>query len=168
MTLSDKVNNRCPNKKSGRTTELTEEQEKGLRFYIEYMASINHPLYISAVVKAFAWSIVIKASDLNTLMHKQDLEISGVTTSRKGTTSLIENSTILIMINPGRLILLCTNNTFLCWKKSSMIWSWQRSLKIFLIVMSPWLLLTGKVVSRKTKQAYTESKKTRGVIIVTT
>ena len=42
LYISDKVYNRCPNKKSGRMTELTEE-EKSLKFYIEYMASINHP-----------------------------------------------------------------------------------------------------------------------------
>ena len=64
MTLSDKVNNRCPNKKSGRMTELTEEEEKSLKFYIEYMASINHPLSIPAV-KAFAWSIVKKSQRPN-------------------------------------------------------------------------------------------------------
>ena len=43
LYISDKVYNRCPNKKSGRMTELTEEEEKSLKFYIEYMASINHP-----------------------------------------------------------------------------------------------------------------------------
>ena len=57
MMLSDKVNNRCPNKKPGRMTELTEDEEKSLKFYKEYMASINHPLPIPTV-KAFAWSIV--------------------------------------------------------------------------------------------------------------
>ena len=85
MTVSDKVNNRCPNKKSGRMTELTEEEEKSLKFYIEYMASIIHPLSIPAV-KAFAWSIVKKASDLTTLKQKLDLAINGITTSRKETT----------------------------------------------------------------------------------
>ena len=51
--LSNKVNNRCPHKKSGRMIDLTEEEEKSLKFYIEYMAFINHPLSI-LTVKAFA------------------------------------------------------------------------------------------------------------------
>ena len=103
MTLSDKVNNRCPYKKSGRVTELTEEEEKSLKFYKEYMASIKHPFISKPAVKAFAWSIIKKTSDLTALIQKQDLEISGITTSRKGTTSLIENPTILIVADPGWL-----------------------------------------------------------------
>ena len=35
MTLSDKVNNRCSDKKSGRMTKLTEKEEKRLKFYVE-------------------------------------------------------------------------------------------------------------------------------------
>ena len=69
MMLTDKVNNRCPNKKSGRMTQLIEE-EKSLKFYIEYMASINYPLSIPAV-KGFALSIIKKASKLTDLIKKQ-------------------------------------------------------------------------------------------------
>ena len=41
------------------TELIEEEEEKSLKFYIEYMASINHPLSRPAM-KAFAWSIVKK------------------------------------------------------------------------------------------------------------
>ena len=64
MMLTDKVNNRCPNKKSSRMTQLMEQEEKSLKFYVEYMASINHPLSIPAV-KAFALSIIKKSQQPN-------------------------------------------------------------------------------------------------------
>ena len=57
MTLSDKINNKWKTNKVGRATKLTEVEEKGLKFYIDYMASINYPLSISNI-KALAWSIV--------------------------------------------------------------------------------------------------------------
>ena len=66
------------------------------------MASINHPLFIPHLLGV----LLQKASELTALMQKQDLEISGTTTSRKGTTSLIENPTILIVENPGWLTIL--------------------------------------------------------------
>ena len=138
MTLSDKVNNRCPNKKPGRMTELTEEEEKSLKFYIEYMASINHPLSIPTV-KAFAWSIVKKSQQpncFNTETGPGDKWYNNL----KKRNDLTENPTVLIVADPRWLILQFMNNTLLCWKKSSMIWSWQRSLNIFLIVTSPWWL----------------------------
>ena len=55
-TLNDEINNKWKTNKVGRATILTEVEEKSLKFYIDYMASINHPLTISAI-KAFAWSI---------------------------------------------------------------------------------------------------------------
>ena len=91
------------------------------------MASIHHPLSIPTV-KVFAWSFVKKASYLTALMQKQDLEISGIINSRNRTVSLIKNLTILIVVYPGWLTLLCMNNNLLCWKKYPMIWSWQWSL----------------------------------------
>ena len=91
-------------------------------------------------------------------MQKQDLEISGITTSRRGITSLIENQSILIMVDPRWLILLCTNNTLLCWKKSLMIWSLEKrpedNCGKFMVGMDKH---TGKVVvSWETKQAYSD------------
>ena len=91
-------------------------------------------------------------------MQKQDPEISGITTSRRGITSLIENPSILIMVDPRWLILLCTNNTLLCWKKSLMIWSLAKrpedNCDKFMVGMDKH---TGKVVvSRETKQAYSD------------
>ena len=74
MMLCDKLNNRFPNKKSVRMAELAEEEEKSLKLYI----------YI-----------------LTALTQKQDLVIIGITTSRKGITSLIETPTILIVADPG-------------------------------------------------------------------
>ena len=53
MTLSDKINNKWKTNKVGRATKLTEVEEKGLKFYIDYMASINYPLSISNI-KALA------------------------------------------------------------------------------------------------------------------
>ena len=41
-----------------------EQEEKSLKFYVEYMASINHPLSIPAV-KAFALSIIKKSQQPN-------------------------------------------------------------------------------------------------------
>ena len=55
-TLNDEINNKWKINKVGRATILTEVEEKSLKFYIDYMASINHPLTISAI-KAFVWSI---------------------------------------------------------------------------------------------------------------
>ena len=86
------------------------------------MASIHHPLSIPTM-KVFAWSFVKKASYLTALMQKQDLEISGIINSRNRTVSLIKNLTILIVVYPGWLTLLCMNNNLLCWKKYPMIWS---------------------------------------------
>ena len=45
------------NQQVGRATELVEVEEKSSKFYIDYMASTYHPLTIPAI-KAFAWSIV--------------------------------------------------------------------------------------------------------------
>ena len=53
MTLNDRINNKWKTNKVERATELTEVEEKSLKFYIDYMAPINHPLTISAI-KAFA------------------------------------------------------------------------------------------------------------------
>ena len=46
--------------KVGRQTALSNEEETSLKYYINYMASINHPLSIPAV-KAFAWAITKKS-----------------------------------------------------------------------------------------------------------
>ena len=67
LHISDKVYNRCPNKKSGRMTELTEEEEKSLKFYIEHgfhQPPSHHPLSIPTV-KAFAWCITKKSQQPN-------------------------------------------------------------------------------------------------------
>ena len=55
-TLKDRKNKRYRSTEVGRKSELTDEEEKALKFYIDYMASVNHPLSIPAV-KAFAWAI---------------------------------------------------------------------------------------------------------------
>jgi hypothetical protein len=60
MTLSDKKRQRWSTNQSRRKTELTTEEEAALKSYIDYMASINHPLSIAAV-KSFAWNIVKKS-----------------------------------------------------------------------------------------------------------
>ena len=57
ITLSDKINNKQKTNQAGKATELKEVEEQSLKFYIDYMDSINHLLTISAI-KAFAWSIV--------------------------------------------------------------------------------------------------------------
>ena len=56
-TLNDEINNTWKTNKVGRATKLTEVEEKSFKFYVDYMASINHPLTISAI-KVFAWSIL--------------------------------------------------------------------------------------------------------------
>ena len=102
------------------------------------MASINHPLSIPTV-KAFVWSIVKKSQQpncFNTETGPGDKWYNNL----KKRNDLTENPTVLIVADPRWLILQFMNNTLLCWKKSSMIWSWQRSLNIFLIVTSPWWL----------------------------
>ena len=63
MTLSDRINKRWCSDKPGRCTELTKEEDS-LAYYINYMASINHPLSVTAV-KAFAWNLVKQSSRLN-------------------------------------------------------------------------------------------------------
>ena len=115
MTLSDKVNNRCPNKKSGRMTELTEEEEKSLKFYIEYMASINHPLSIPTV-KAFAWSIVKKSQRPNCFNTETGPGNKWYNNFKKRN-DLTENPKVLIVADPRWLILQFMNKTLLCWKK---------------------------------------------------
>ena len=55
-TLMDQKNNRYETSNVGWKNDLTEESEWALKGYIDYMASINHPLSIPAV-KAFAWAI---------------------------------------------------------------------------------------------------------------
>ena len=52
-TLNDEINNKWKTNKVERATKLKEVEEKSFKFYIDYMASINHPLTISAI-KAFA------------------------------------------------------------------------------------------------------------------
>ena len=55
-TLNDRKNHVYETSKIGRKNDLTDEEEQALKGYINYMASINHPLSVPAV-KAFAWSI---------------------------------------------------------------------------------------------------------------
>ena len=146
MTLSNKVNNRCPNKKSDRMTELTEEGEKSFKFCIKYMSSTNRPLS-TPTVKAFTWTIVKKASCLTSSIQKQNLEKSGMYNNFKKRNNLTNRKHNNADCGRSRMAnVQCTTNTLLCWKKSSMIWSWHRSLKIFLIAISPWLLWTGALV----------------------
>ncbi|XP_057315530.1 uncharacterized protein LOC130656643 [Hydractinia symbiolongicarpus] len=57
QTLSDRIRGKYRTTKAGRKTEMTPEEETMLIHYIKYMASIAHPLSISAI-KAFAWNIV--------------------------------------------------------------------------------------------------------------
>ena len=65
------------------------------------MASFNH-LSCIPNMKAFAWSIGKKSHELNCFNTETG---PGDKWSRKGTTSLIENPTILIVAHPGCLIL---------------------------------------------------------------
>ena len=60
----DRKNKRYATSKVGRKNELSEEEEQALKGYIDYMASINHPLSIPAV-KAFAWVIAKRSSNSN-------------------------------------------------------------------------------------------------------
>ena len=45
----NRKNNRYQTLKVGRKNDLTEEEKRALKGYIDYMASINHPLSIPAV-----------------------------------------------------------------------------------------------------------------------
>ena len=142
ITLSDKVKNRSPNKKPGSWLSWLKKEKKVLNstYNIWSLWTTHYPC---PLWKHLLGVLLKKASDLTVLMQKQDLEISAIITLRKGTMLLVENQTILTMVDPGWLMLLCMSNNLTCWKKSSMICSWQRSLQIFLIAMSPWLLWTG-------------------------
>ena len=60
----DRKNNRYATSKVDRKNDFTEEEERALKGYIDYMASINHPLSIPAV-KAFAWAITKRSVNPN-------------------------------------------------------------------------------------------------------
>ena len=60
-TLNDRKNHVYETSKIGRKNDLTDEEEQALKGYINYMASINHPLSVPAV-KAFAWSIAKRST----------------------------------------------------------------------------------------------------------
>ena len=60
----DRKNKRWQTDKVGRQTGLSEIEETSLKYYIDYMASINHPLSCTAV-KAFAWAIAKKSDRPN-------------------------------------------------------------------------------------------------------
>ena len=60
----DRKNNRYETSKVGWKNDLTDEEELALKGYIDYMASINHPLSVPAV-KAFAWAIAKKSTNPN-------------------------------------------------------------------------------------------------------
>ena len=47
-----------------RQTGLSDVEETSLKYCIDYMASINHPLSVAAV-KAFAWAIAKKSDHPN-------------------------------------------------------------------------------------------------------
>ena len=76
LTLSDKINNKWETNKEGRAAELTEVEEKGLKFYIDYMASINHPLTISAL-KCLRGVLSKAVNALIDLIHQLVQEILG-------------------------------------------------------------------------------------------
>lgn len=59
QTLSDRIRGKWRTSKPGRPTELSEEEESGLVYYIKYMSSIAHPLSV-ATIKLFAWNIAKK------------------------------------------------------------------------------------------------------------
>ena len=50
------------NNKVRKQSKLSNVEKTSLKYYISYMASINHPLSVGAV-KALAW-VIIKKSDL--------------------------------------------------------------------------------------------------------
>ena len=56
--------NKYATSKVGRKNDLTEEEERALKGYIDYMASINHLLSMPAV-KPFAWAITKRISNPN-------------------------------------------------------------------------------------------------------
>ena len=60
-TLMDQKNNRYETSKVGWKNDSTDEEEQAIKDYINYMASINHPLSIPAV-KAFAWAIAKRST----------------------------------------------------------------------------------------------------------
>ena len=60
-TLTDKLKNNHPGV-YGKKTALSSEDEEILVGYINYMASINHPLSVSDI-KIFAWSVGKRSSD---------------------------------------------------------------------------------------------------------
>ena len=56
--------NKYATSKVGRKNDLTEEEERALKGYIDYMASINHLLSMPAI-KPFAWAITKRSSNPN-------------------------------------------------------------------------------------------------------
>ena len=60
----DRKNNKYATSKVGRKNDLMEEEERVLKGYIHYMASINHLLSMPAV-KAFAWAIAKRSPNPN-------------------------------------------------------------------------------------------------------
>ena len=70
MTLTDRIKNRYDKEGSGRTSELTPEEEDALVKYIKYMATLSHPLSL-AQIKAFAWAIVKKSNRTTRFKEKK-------------------------------------------------------------------------------------------------
>ena len=68
----DRKNKRYATSKVGRKKDLLEEEEQALKGYIDYMASINHPLSIPAV-KAFAWAITKRSSNPNRFNREKEI-----------------------------------------------------------------------------------------------
>ena len=127
------------------TELIEEEEEKSLKFYIEYMASINHPLSIPAV-KAFAWSIVKKSQQpncFNTEIETRDKWYNNFKKRNNLTNRKLDN------IDCGRsrmANITVYKQDFTSLEKIINDLKLTKNLKIFLIVMSPWLLWTGAQV----------------------
>ena len=78
-TLMDRKNNRDQTSKVGRKNDLTEEEERALKGYIDYMASINHPLRLLPGLSPKKVQIQIG------LIQRMGQAISGTEISKQGT-----------------------------------------------------------------------------------
>lgn len=65
-------------------------EEDSLKYYILYMASVNH-LLSAVAVRGFSWSIAKKMTAQTGVIQRQVLEINGLGTSIKGKALLTGN-----------------------------------------------------------------------------
>ena len=167
-------NRRWKTTKVGRQIGLSAVEATSLKYYIDYIASINHTLSIAAA-KVFAWVITKKSDCSKSLIQTQALVINGSGTSKKRLNltnrkpdnvdrgrSRMANMTVfkerfnLLEETINRLTIGILNLR----NKSSSKFNCDAS-------MIAMVRRTGKVVlSRKAKQVYAETKGVRDRITV--